>query len=148
MNNEINDQAALGYAGDISVSETWETLENNPQAVLIDVRTSAEWNFVGLPDLSALGKTVQTISWQVFPDMAVNENFVAQVASIAPAKNAPLLFLCRSGVRSKGAAIALTGAGYSACHNIIDGFEGGLDADKHRGRVGGWKAAGLPWEQK
>ncbi|MAL79222.1 MAG: sulfurtransferase [Sneathiella sp.] len=135
------------YAGDITVQEAWDMLESDPDAVLIDVRTNAEWAYVGLPDLSALGKAVQRVSWVLFPDMAKNQGFVQEISDLQPKKSAPMIFLCRSGVRSIAAAEAATRAGYSRAYNVLEGFEGGPDPEGHRGTVGGWKVAGLKWKQ-
>jgi len=83
--------------------------------------------------------------------MAANPDFVAEAgAEIAKAgadRNAPVLFLCRSGARSRAAAIAMTRAGYTRAYNISGGFEGDLDGQRHRGGTNGWKASGLPWRQ-
>lgn len=136
------------YAGDLAVTEAWALLEQDPRAQLVDVRTMAEWAFVGLPDLSGLGRSVQRVEWQMFPSMAPNPEFVAQaVAAVGADKDVPVLFLCRSGARSRAAAIALTAAGYTKAFNIAGGFEGDLDAKRQRGKTNGWKAAGLPWAQ-
>jgi rhodanese-related sulfurtransferase len=137
------------YAGDIEPKEAWELLKSNPAAQVVDVRTMAEWSFVGLPDLSPLGRQVLCVEWQNFPDMAPNQNFVAetQAAARGATIDTPLLFLCRSGARSRGAAIAMTRAGFTAAYNIAGGFEGDLDPARHRGSKNGWKAEGLPWKQ-
>ena len=139
------------YAGDIAPKEAWELLATSPAAQLVDVRTLAEWNFVGLPDLSELGRQAHCVEWQSFPTMAVNPGFAAQAAAAVTAaggaKDAPVLMLCRSGARSRSAAMALTALGFTRAYNIAGGFEGNLDADGHRGNVNGWKAAGLPWRQ-
>ena len=137
----------VSYAGDITSAEAWQRLEADPGAALVDVRTDAEWNFVGLPDLGSLGRAPVLVSWQAYPSMAVNGNFADDIAARGIAKDAQVLLLCRSGQRSAAAAAALTAAGYSACYNIADGFEGPPDGEGHRGRVAGWKAAGLPWIQ-
>ena len=137
----------MTYSGDISVEETWRRLGDETSAVLVDVRTAAEWNFVGAPDLSGMGKQAVRVSWQTLPKMENNPTFVEQVRTQAPDTNASLIFLCRSGARSQAAAIAMTAAGYSKCFNVAGGFEGDLDGDRHRGVTGGWKAAGLPWIQ-
>jgi rhodanese-related sulfurtransferase len=147
MTNGGKSSVAGTYAGDITVQETWEILAGNPDAVLIDVRTNAEWAYVGLPDLSSLGKSVQPVSWVLFPDMSKNPNFIDEIGAIQPDKTAPMIFLCRSGVRSIAAAEAATRAGYTNSFNVLDGFEGGFDPEGHRGHVGGWKAAGLKWKQ-
>lgn len=137
------------YAGDVTPAETWRVLRENPDAVLVDVRTRAEWSFVGVPDLSAAGKEPVLMEWQLFPTMALNPGFAAGLSSALGQshKNAPVFFLCRSGARSRAAAIAMTGVGFSRCFNIAGGFEGDLDASKHRGTNSGWKAADLPWVQ-
>jgi len=138
---------AAGYAGDVRPPTAWKILSEHKDAVLIDVRTRAEWNYVGLPDLDRLGKKPALIEWQVFPSMQPNAEFVANLAAALPDKEAPLLFICRSGARSAAAAKAMTAAGYSTCFNVAEGFEGPLDAEAKRGTAGGWKAAGLPWRQ-
>ncbi|NMM43524.1 rhodanese-like domain-containing protein [Rhodospirillaceae bacterium KN72] len=137
-----------GYTGDVTPSEAWEILEKETDALLVDVRTAAEWQFVGVPVLDGLGKEAILVEWIKFPGGAPNGDFVAQVKSAIPDGTDPaILFLCRSGQRSMGAAAALTQAGFSRCYNILDGFEGNKDADGHRGKTGGWKVAGLPWAQ-
>ncbi len=135
------------YAGDISAKQAWEKLSEDPDAVLIDVRTEAEYTWVGNPNLSDLGKDPLRIPWQMFPGMDINLEFVNQVSSSGVDKDAPLLFICRSGVRSAHAAEAMTAAGFRECYNVAGGFEGDRDTDGHRGNVGGWKADGLPWQQ-
>lgn len=134
------------YAGDLSATEAWELLKSDPKARLIDVRTTAEWNFVGLADLSSVGREPELVEWQMFPTMQPNLHFVP-AASEGSDKDAPVLFLCRSGARSRSAAIAMTEAGFSRAYNIVGGFEGDLDGERHRGHKNGWKAAGLPWKQ-
>jgi rhodanese-related sulfurtransferase len=137
----------MSYAGDLKPTEAWKLLAEDKRTQLVDVRTRPEWMFVGLPDLGSLGKRVLLQSWQVFPTMAVDGNFAAEVQRQIPDRDTPILFLCRSGGRSRAAAMALTAAGYSRCYNVAEGFEGNPDAERHRGTVGGWKAAGLPWAQ-
>lgn len=140
-----------GHIDDVGVTEVWERLRNDPSAVLIDVRTRAEWAFTGIPDLTAAGKQPVLVEFQTFPDNRedprFSERLVASLNEMAVGKDAELFFICRSGSRSKRAALAMVAAGYSRCRNVADGFEGPLDADHHRGRAGGWKAAGLPWAQ-
>ena len=147
----MSDRSTAGYAGDISASEAFSILQEDSASVLVDVRTKAEWNYVGAPDLSSLGKQTLLIEWQEFPSMNLNQNFTATLEKAlhdqGVAADAPILFLCRSGARSRAAAIALTQAGHTRCFNIADGFEGPLDDERHRGAIGGWKAQGLPWSQ-
>jgi rhodanese-related sulfurtransferase len=138
---------AAGYAGDVEAQTAFEILRESKDAVLVDVRTRAEWNFVGLPDLAPMAKKPALLEWQLFPSMQPNPDFVTQLSGAVADKQTPILFLCRSGARSAAAAKAMTGAGYSTCLNIVDGFEGPLDAQAKRGSAGGWKAAGLPWRQ-
>ncbi len=137
------------YAGDISAQEAWRVLSENPDAVLVDVRTRAEWSYVGLADLGPLGKEPLLAEWQSFPAMNVNPDFASDVSATLgdASRDAPVLFLCRSGARSKAAAIALTAQGFAQSYNIVGGFEGDLDEARHRGARTGWKAAGLPWVQ-
>ena len=137
---------------DVPVEHVWARLKADPKAVLIDVRTRAEWNFVGTPDLSALGRDPVLIEWQSFPDGSVNGAFVDQLRAkldeLGADRDTELFFICRSGVRSRHAANAAAGADYGKCRNVAEGFEGPLDPNSHqRGRGAGWKAAGLPWRQ-
>ena len=137
----------MPYAGDLDPAATYRVLADDPDAVLVDVRTRAEWNYVGLPDLTGLGKQVLRVEWLTVPDGAVNPRFVDELAAAGVAQDAPVLFLCRSGQRSIAAAEAATAAGYGKAYNVAQGFEGGLDQTGHRGASSGWKAAGLPWRQ-
>jgi rhodanese-related sulfurtransferase len=138
----------MNYDGDISPKQAWDMLAQDKAAVLVDVRTRPEWSFVGIPDLANLGKQVVLLSWQVYPEMKVDSDFVAKLKAELPGgPDAPVLFLCRSGARSRAAAQALTAAGFSRCYNVSEGFEGDKDAGSHRGQRGGWKFASLPWIQ-
>ena len=142
--------SALGYAGDLDARETWHKLSRDNAAQLIDVRTIPEWNYVGIPDLAPLKREALLCEWQRFPSApnpAFVQNVVDALTRTGHRPGAALYFLCRSGARSRAAAIAMTEAGYGPCFNIADGFEGALDAERHRGTSGGWKAAGLPWIQ-
>ena len=136
-----------GYAGDITPEQAWKILEEAPDAVLVDVRTQPEWAFVGVPDLSGLGRKVVLVPWQVFPTMQVNPEFAKQVKASGAAETAPVLFLCRSGARSRSAAQAMTAQGFTRAMNVAGGFEGAHDDKRHRGAREGWKVAGLPWVQ-
>jgi rhodanese-related sulfurtransferase len=136
---------------DVPVEEAWERLKTDAEAVLIDVRTRAEWTFVGIPDLSTLNKRVVTVEWQTFPEGRTDPGFVERLCGLLEgagvSKDAELFFICRSGARSFAAAQAMADAGYARSRNVEDGFEGPLDANQKRGQVAGWKAAGLPWRQ-
>ena len=138
---------AAGYTGDVTPKTAWKILGERTDAVLIDVRTRPEWNYVGVPDLASIAKKPALLEWQVFPEMQPNPDFVSALSGAVADKNAPLLFLCRSGARSAAAAKAMTAAGYSTCLNVTDGFEGPLDGQAKRGTSAGWKTAGLPWRQ-
>lgn len=135
------------YAGDMSPGEAWARLEADAKAVLIDVRTDAEFGYVGRPDLSKLGHEITLVQWVTFPDNGKNAGFVDEVAATGVTPENTIMFLCRSGVRSRYAAAAMTAAGYGDCHNVLEGFEGDKDPSGHRGTIGGWKVAGLPWVQ-
>jgi rhodanese-related sulfurtransferase len=140
-------EMTVSYAGDLDPAETYRLLSEDPAAVLVDVRTRAEWSYVGGPDLATLGKPVIQVEWAGFPGGARNEGFLDGLAAAGVAKDVPVLFLCRSGVRSVAAAEAATAAGYARAYNILQGFEGNPDGDGHRGTTSGWKVAGLPWRQ-
>ena len=139
--------SSLGFAGEISAVQAWQRLSADPKAQLLDVRTMAEWNFVGLPDLSALGRQTHCVEWQGFPEGGRNPGFVSEASQALSDPEAPVLVMCRSGARSRAAAIALTQAGFRQVFNISDGFEGDRDGHGHRSTQNGWKAANLPWKQ-
>jgi len=138
----------MTHVPDISPQAAWEALKTDPDAVLVDVRTDAEWNFVGLPDLSGLGKKVVLISWQVYPTMQVNNQFTEQLRKAGVTPESRVYYLCRSGARSLAAGQAAQAAGFPHAFNLADGFEGPVGPDGHRGGVAGWKAEGLPWVQR
>lgn len=135
----------------VDVAATWQLLESRARSQLIDVRTRAEWTYVGIPDLGSLNKRPILVEWQTFPDQSIDPRFAERLAGELSALGVELdddlFFICRSGGRSLAAAKAMAAMGYRACHNVADGFEGSLDEERHRGIVGGWKAADLPWLQ-
>ncbi len=135
------------YAGDVGPSEAWDMLVDDTRAVLIDVRTQAKWDHVGRPDLSRLDKMPILVQWQFYPGLRRNSDFAATVLAPGVPRDAPVLLLCRSGARSRKAAIALAELGCARCTNIIGGFEGPRDEQGHRGRLAGWKVCDLPWVQ-
>ncbi|PPK94148.1 rhodanese-related sulfurtransferase [Kineococcus xinjiangensis] len=137
----------MSYAGDLTPEAAYELLRSEPGAVLVDVRSEPEWQFVGVPDVSDLGKEPLFVPWRGGgPDPA--GTFVAELsaAGLAPGDDVAVVLLCRSGVRSVAAAEALAAAGAHRAFNVLDGFEGALDEHGHRGGAG-WRAAGLPWRQ-
>ena len=125
--------------------QTWEALQSDPAAQLVDVRTDAEWNFVGVPDLASAGKQVVLIPWQLYPTMEVNTAFAENLKKAGQRGRDRLR---RQHVRSLAAAQAARLAGFANVYNVADGFEGPINADGHRGQAAGWKADGLPWRQK
>ena len=147
----------MGAPGDedavdaVDVGTAWEGLSAGGGSQLVDVRTRAEWTYVGIPDLASLGKRTVLVEWQTFPDQTVDPRFVERLAGELKALGVQpeddLFFICRSGSRSLAGAKAMAAAGYRNCHNVGGGFEGPLDDDRHRGALEGWKAAGLPWQQ-
>lgn len=136
----------MSYAGDVSPQEAYDALAADEDAVLVDVRTRAEWTYVGLPDLSAVRKRVVCVEWQRDSDGAVNGDFVDELQDAGLPDGAPIYFLCRSGARSAAAAEAATAAGLGPAYNVAEGFEGPHDEHGHR-TVSGWKNVGLPWRQ-
>jgi len=136
---------------EVDVTAAWEGLASGPRSQLVDVRTRAEWTYVGIPDLAPIGKRAVLVEWQTFPDQTVVARFVERLAgelnALGVQRSDDLYFICRSGRRSLAAARALAETGYTSCHNVARGFEGPLDNMRHRGTLGGWKASGLPWLQ-
>jgi rhodanese-related sulfurtransferase len=129
---------ADGYAGDVSPETAWRWTESG-RAVLVDVRTDAEREWVGyVPGAVPL-------AWKQYPGMTLNPGFDDGVRR-ASAEGRPLVLLCRSGVRSVAAARRATELGLEA-YNILEGFEGDADAQGQRGKRGGWRFRGLPWRQ-
>jgi rhodanese-related sulfurtransferase len=126
----------------------WEALRTDPKAQLVDVRTDAEWNFIGVPDLASAGKQAVLLSWQVYPSMQQNTAFADQLKEAGFTPEHHMYFICRSGQRSAAAAQAAQAAGFPHAYNVADGFEGPVDAHGHRGVAAGWKAKGLPWRQR
>jgi rhodanese-related sulfurtransferase len=147
----LGDQNPDRAVDDVDVAAAWEGLTSKPRAQLVDVRTRAEWTYVGIPDLGPIGKRAVLVEWQTFPDQSVDPRFAERLAGELKALGVQLdddlFFICRSGSRSMAAAMAMAAAGYRGCHNVAGGFEGPLDDLRHRGTVGGWKATGLPWLQ-
>ena len=134
--------AGLPYAGAVTPQEAHQLLQENPNVRLIDVRTNAERDWVGrvaIPEAQH-----GAVQWSTYPGGVPNPDFVAQLASQATPGDV-LLFLCRSGVRSRHAARLATEHGYTNSFDILEGFEGDKDAEGHRKTVGGWCKAGLPW---
>jgi len=144
---------AISGVAEALPSDVWDTLKEDRGAVLVDVRTKSEWNFVGTPDLSSLDQKVLCIEWAEFPGMVRNPSFEATVfENLGGQYPSQIFFLCRSGVRSlsaaKAVATAMTEHEFSCpCVNVLEGFEGDLDAEQKRGSLNGWKACGLPWGQ-
>ena len=130
----------LPYEGSLLPTEALTFLQENSDARLVDVRSKAEWSWVG-----RIPGAVE-IEWLVFPSMQANPDFLGHLSLKVP-KESPVMFICRSGVRSNQAAIAALESGYLNCFNVLEGFEGDKDSNGHRGVQGGWKAAGLPWVQ-
>jgi rhodanese-related sulfurtransferase len=134
----------------VPAQSAWEGLSAHPKSQLIDVRTQAEWTFVGVADLDAIGRQTILVEWLRYPDNRLNDGFVsecrAQLESHGANTETSLYFICRSGARSLSAASAMYSAGYTFCYNIAEGFEGPLDTRRRRG-IRGWKADGLPWIQ-
>lgn len=133
----------LPYAGAVTPSEAHALLSDDADVMLVDVRTNAERDWVGRVNINAAQHAA--VQWSTYPGGVANANFLEELSVIAPQKDKTLLFLCRSGVRSRHAAKLATDNGYTSAFDILEGFEGDKDAESHRKTVGGWCAAGLPW---
>ena len=131
----------LPYEGALLPDEAYEIMQSAPGARMVDVRTRAELDWVG-----RIPNAVE-VEWATYPGMKPNPNFIAQIEHQVD-KEALVMFICRSGVRSHSAAILATQAGYTDCYNVLEGFEGDKNADGHRNVLNGWRACELPWEQK
>ena len=137
----------LDYAGDLTPVQSWELLSKDKNCYLVDCRTSAEWQFVGIPDLETLEKKTLLIEWQIYPSMSLNDKFLEDIKQSGIQKQDKLIFICRSGGRSRSAAEFLVSQGYENSFNCIHGFEGNHNPDGHRGKNSGWKFSKLPWKQ-
>ena len=132
----------LPYAGAVTPSEAYQLLLDHPKALLIDVRTNAERDWIGKVSIQEAKHAA--VQWTQYPGAQPNHDFVKQLNAVADT-DAILLFLCRSAVRSHHAAKLATESGYRHCFNVLEGFEGDRDAAGHRKTVNGWCQAGLPW---
>jgi rhodanese-related sulfurtransferase len=128
----------LPYAGALLPKEAHEMMKAG--AKLVDVRTRPELEYVGSIPGSA------TVEWETYPGSRRNPAFLEQLAAVT-AKDDPVMFICRSGVRSHHSAAAAAQAGWAETYNVLEGFEGKKDADGHRNTIEGWRVAGLPWKQ-
>ena len=131
---------------ELSPSDCFDQLKTDEASLLVDCRTRAEWMLVGVPDLSPIGKQARLIEWQDIAGQP-NPEFVQAVLNTAES-DTTIFILCRSGVRSAQACMAVRAAGHQKVINVADGFEGPLDDNHHRGRSAGWKASNLPWQQQ
>jgi rhodanese-related sulfurtransferase len=129
--------------------EAWSFIEKNQRAVMIDVRSSMEYLFVGHPRGSV------HVPWIDEPDWIVNPHFVTEVRKVMlggvgmgnHGSDAPIVLICRSGKRSLEAGKLLISKEFIEVYNVSEGFEGELDDSHHRSTLGGWRFHGLPWEQ-
>jgi rhodanese-related sulfurtransferase len=137
----------MTYAGDVSPEDAFSALMDDPDAVLVDVRTRPELAYVGFPDLAGIGKRLVAVEWQQFPTGAQNPRFLEELAAHGVRPDQSVYFICRSGARSRFAAELATASGFAEAYNVAGGFEGPPDATGHRGTTAGWKAEGLPWRQ-
>jgi len=134
--------AGQPYAGAVTPQEAYDLLQSGADVKLVDVRTNAERDWVGRVAID--GAQHLAVQWATYPGGAPNPDFVAQLEQVA-GKDDVLLFLCRSGVRSRHSARVATELGYANAFDILEGFEGDRDGDGHRKTIGGWCTAGLPW---
>ena len=132
----------LPYSGAVTPQEAFTLLQADPRIKLIDVRTNAERDWVG--KVAIAPEQHGAVQWNLYPGGTPNPDFIAQLQQVAD-RDDVLLFLCRSGVRSRHAARAATENGFHHCFDILEGFEGDKDEHGHRKTVSGWCKAGLPW---
>jgi rhodanese-related sulfurtransferase len=134
-------EMGLPYEGALTPGEAYELWRGDARAVLVDVRTRAELDWVG-----RIPGAVE-VELLTYPGSRPNDRFIQELEQQAAGKQAPLMFICRSGGRSHNAAMLAMQAGYTDCYNVLEGFEGDRDAEGHRNTRGGWRHAGLPWVQ-
>ena len=132
-----------GFRGEVTTEEAWNLLQKEKGAMLVDVRTEHEWDFIGVPDLAAVDKVVVKLSWRLLPEMELNTEFEKTLMAQIPSRETPIYFMCKGGGRSAEAAAAMTQLGYTQCYNILGGFEGRASAPQHKG----WQQANLPWSK-
>lgn len=130
------------YAGAVTPQEAFQLLQADPNAKLVDVRTNAERYWVG--QVAVAPGQHAAVEWSSWPSGVANPQFVEQLGEVA-GTNDLLLFLCRSGVRSRYAAKLATEHGFANAFDILEGFEGDKDSEGHRKQVAGWCKGGLPW---
>jgi rhodanese-related sulfurtransferase len=138
----LGTKETMAYAGAVTPQQAFALLQADPAVILIDVRTRAERDWVGQVKISP--DQHRAVEWNVYPQGTPNPAFLAELTNVAD-KDQVLLFLCRSGVRSRHAAKAATQQGYTNCFDILEGFEGNKDAEGHRKTIEGWCFARLPW---
>ena len=145
--------ASQGEISEWTPDLVWEELAGNPASILVDVRTKPEWSFVGIPDLSGIGKTAILAEWRSYPRMKPNPAFCEEVESrLEQEWPDTAFFICRSGTRSREAAAVFSEASRRngrpvRCINVAEGFEGDLDMSARRATRNGWKFRGLSWKQ-
>ncbi len=138
----------------INPRDAFEFLSQDKNSILVDVRTFEEINFVGTVDIEKIDKRFLFLPWKIFPEMALNKDFEANIFNAFKDKESEakesikLIFMCRSGARSEDAAKFCLSLGFKNCYNIIGGFEGELNAEGKRSKINGWKFDNMPWKQK
>ena len=133
----------LAYAGAVTPEEAFRLLQENQNVMLVDVRTNAERDWVGRVQIAE--SQHKAVQWSLYPGGTANPDFMNQLREAIPSSDTVILFLCRSGVRSRHGAKLASEHGYTACFDILQGFEGDKDTHGHRKTVGGWCSADLPW---
>lgn len=126
---------------DLFPKEAYQFLQENPEALFVDVRSEAEHLFVGRPVGAILIQWIDSTEWEINPD------FVAHVKRAAGNSSRPVVLICRSGRRSAEAGLTLESQGFTEVYNVVHGFEGELDDQHHRGKINGWRYDNLPWVQ-
>ena len=143
----IKEKKLINTIENILPKDCFKYLSKNPNAYLIDVRTTPEWLYVGLPNLESLQKKTICVAWQIYPEMEININFESEIINAGINTKDTIFLICRSGKRSLDAAQFLTSCGFINCYNVKDGFEGKLNNNNHRSNKEGWKFNNLPWKQ-
>lgn len=132
---------------EIRPPEAWAILQADTAAILIDVRSRMEFDYVGHAPIAQHVSWAEPPDWKVIPGFADRVRALLAKKSAGRAEDLQILAICRSGARSRAAGQALLAAGFANVYNVLEGFEGDRDPNKHRGAINGWRFHGLPWEQ-
>jgi rhodanese-related sulfurtransferase len=136
----------MSYKRNLLPKMAIERLQNNPQALFVDVRSKAEFKYVGYPENSILIPWIDDPNWQPNPEV-FSDSVMQELDGRENLLNTEIILICRSGFRSNEALKCLENKGFTQVSHVASGFEGDLDENDHRGNLNGWRHDGMPWSQ-